>query len=374
MKIKELVVEFSEGVISTAVIPAGQNHDLYSYAFYLYRGKERVSVNWYSDLNSTSFSISKVGVYRVVGFLKTGDDVTWKSSCEFFYTGGLFLEHKKIKIDSLVESDKAPSGWYSIEYPNSGSFQVLLNGFDSFLGSKSFLVVFNGAVKRGKFASPPFFSGVNLGSITKLPVISIADPTLEINEIISLGWYAGNYKIKDLQKKIADLVDMLAEKINAEPIFVGGSGGGFAALVALKQSKFGSAVVWNPQTDIKKYSRATYDNYKKVAILDVENKSIESIFAGDVNQGGSEKTVIYLQNSKDSFHVERHARRFFNGHLIKADLLGVQEEGFFVYVLGAWRGGGHVSPPSDALISIIEILSKKESLFNVSGVFKKHLV
>lgn len=372
MKISDVKIDYVDGKMLAQVVVHGSKKTAV-YAFYLYRGRDRVDVSWYSELNNVSFLVAKVGVYRVVGFVKDEDKVIWMSSPEFFFTGNMLFEKKETDLESLVDFEIISSGWYSVKGEGSEGFDVILNGFGGSSDESHFLVVFNGAVKRGKGIYPPFFSGVNLASETSLPVVSIADPTLGMDDNITLGWYGGNNNINSLQSLIVCLIDGLARKLNSMPILVGGSGGGFASLATLSKLTSGKAVVWNPQTDIKKYYKPTYDTYKSVAFFGQENNIKEKVFVNELMADDGEKTVIYLQNKNDSFHIESHARPFFKKSLINPDLFGFQRDSTFVYIMGDWRGGGHVSPPAMALISIVNILNNNLSLDEVSEIFHNNL-
>src|SRR5699024_1872257 len=85
--------------------------------------------------------------------------------------------------------------------------------------------------------------------------VFVSDPSLVLDEDLMLAWYAGNSHQPNLQEILTDVLRKIAEDLESKKVvFFGGSGGGFASLYFAGQFENSLALVFNPQTNIAKYS------------------------------------------------------------------------------------------------------------------------
>ncbi|WP_447830431.1 hypothetical protein [Aeromonas salmonicida] len=227
------------------------------------------------------------------------------------------------------------------------------------------IIVMSGAVSNRESKDAPFFSGLELAKKCNLPIVAISDPTLSIDKSLNLGWYAGNISQIDLQDRILKIVESIISKHKLKPIFVGGSGGGFAAaLLAINSTIQSVAIVWNPQTDITKYHKMHVDKYVRLAFdtdIDKSNntdeaKAILEKFSIKHKLGttpsNSSSRILYLQNKSD-WHLVKHAKPY-----LECLMGGERRYGncfrfsFVDFVVGNW-GVDHSAPPVDEIINAI---------------------
>jgi len=228
-------------------------------------------------------------------------------------------------IHSFVVSDELPEL----------TLDIMAIGFQGEMDSRAVIVGFNGALSSKTIAAggrPPFFSGASLTKETKIPLLSISDPTMMLDRSITMAWYAGNRYVPDLVQRIADLLDTIAMELKVTLVLLGGSAGGFAALNVLARmtSGRGRVVCWNPQTSlaeyyidsVQKYLAVAYKGRKLNNAMISERTDLRLSLAeeyGDVPYALPEpinfdrsKKIVYLQNYSDDFHTASHAGSWFN--------------------------------------------------------------
>lgn len=269
-----------------------------------------------------------------------------------------------------------------------GSIDILIRGFSgesTFLrgeNKKDYCVVcFNGALTtQVASCSPPYFSGLGISANSNLPIISISDPTLYLSSGLKLAWYAGNCHERNLQVVLSSIISHVCLVHGLCPIFLGGSGGGFSALVQALLFKYQSfALVWNPQTAI--------ENYQNEAVMDFLENAFPDEYKNNVFSEGSSNNyevfsrlsrtgvlhnlcdvdfpakskVIYLQNKND-WHVALHAKPYLSKKKILR--LGnanfVSGENVFFH-FGDW-GACHEGPPSKFIEDLLIDISKNHSI------------
>lgn len=292
------------------------------------------------------------------------------------------------QIDQLLLSDRVSSGIHTIVSPDGVEIDFLFQGFDfpaSFLKRRSVLVAFTAAVPARTGKKAPFFSGMNLGRGLGLPVIAVADPTLALDGDLPLGWYAGNQSVRDLPLRIAQVLDALALRFNLRLVMLGGSNGGFAALVqATLVNAECCSVVWNPQTSISKHVWwRVIGLYAKVAFPDAldyvhripkiredearsfyyrwfDSEGIVHDVSGRALTAGA--TVIYLQNESDE-HLQLHAAPYFHAsawrRLGRASFSRV--DGRVGVYFGRW-GEGHVMPPRAIIDQALKLAASGQAI------------
>lgn len=127
--------------------------------------------------------------------------------------------------------------------------------FDSLVvnrGTSTMVVALHGATNRESTILPRFEW---LRSMLDLNVTSVffGDPTLHLSPRLSLAWYTG-WDMIDVHSEIALESTRIAEALGVSRIiFMGASGGGFAALQTSALLPGSEALAFNAQTDIARY-------------------------------------------------------------------------------------------------------------------------
>lgn len=183
-------------------------------------------------------------------------------------------------------------------------------------------VFFTGAVSKRENKKGPFFSGLGITHNKKIPLIAIADPCLDSDTSLSLAWYVGGPN-DAFTKNLTVLLTVLQENLDRELIFVGGSGGGYAALNTASQFDGNASVlVWNPQTDIYEYAerfvkeflRSQFNfsfaalgapNWKEYCKIRTDSKINTNVLTAETIL--KPRRLVYLQNSGD-WHREKHLK------------------------------------------------------------------
>lgn len=173
-------------------------------------------------------------------------------------------------------------------------------------------VMFHGAINRTKSKLPVFQSMARQRSLSVGPILGVSDPTLDLGAQLRLGWYLGVSEL-DLTLSIADLIRAVAAELKVDHVIVqGNSGGGFAAMQVAAQLPQAHAVVFTPQTDIRRYLPAhAAKAYESVfgqrsepmsetdrMRLNVADRALETGVLG--------RSLTFVSNSGDNLHVNEH--------------------------------------------------------------------
>lgn len=234
--------------------------------------------------------------------------------------------HEWADVDSFTGSARLDDGVHAITLAD-GTVVDLLLADDPFGASEHayLLTFFSGAVADRTETRGPYFSGLGMARRLGMPLIALADPGLAVDGELRLAWYAGNLTNR-LQDETARILRSLSERAGRPLLMLGGSGGGFAALAqAERLGDRGAAVVWNPQTSILHYNRASARQYLRTLgfsapfvssdtwIEDVAAKVGTRIQLSLLGSGGVEaaESILYLQNRTD-WHRKRHLAPWLN--------------------------------------------------------------
>lgn len=241
--------------------------------------------------------------------------------------------------------------------PPAGPFlltnqKIPIDFFHDDVGSDTLVVFFHGAVRKGE--TGPWFVGESAVKGLNANRLSISDPSLYLDDDLTLGWFIGSNRQNDMQglisKVIAHLVKMSGVK---HLIFMGGSGGGFAALDMSRRFPGSLALPMNPQTSIRLHRPSTVAQYLRTAWgndIDYPDKLPGYAVHDQVTayRLGQDNTVAYIQNSRDSRHIKDHMTPFM-------DVAGGRPETWLL--MDSWgdpAGSSHVPPPK---LQVHEILS-----------------
>lgn len=181
------------------------------------------------------------------------------------------------------------------------------------VGSDSLVVVFHGAVNR-KSRSYPSFGRFYGGIAKRAHQLAFADPTLALRESLSIAWFAGSRKMP-LQDVLVPTLDRLKQDLGVSRlIFVGGSGGGFAALYYSWHFPGSVAIVSSPQTIIANYGKDRLEQYYETAWpsgVKIEDNS-PTVDLRDLYSNSMKNYVVYLQSQGDYRHLFDHMVPFLS--------------------------------------------------------------
>ncbi|WP_139194987.1 hypothetical protein [Arthrobacter sp. UCD-GKA] len=203
-------------------------------------------------------------------------------------------------------------------------------------------VSFHGATDRLKTTLPRFERRKSLAELEAGPRMFFGDPGLDLNSSMILDWYMGTERI-DVHSKIASIISKFAADKNIRKIIlVGSSGGGFAAMQVSSYLNGVSVVAFNPQTDLRRYSR----RLAGAACSASFGQSIEELGPDLVSRidtvsrfekCSSLPRLILIQNVGDGHHLNNHFYPFMEraSHLFPENRLRPVEIDL---------GPGHVAP------------------------------
>ncbi|WP_343621274.1 heparinase II/III domain-containing protein [Acinetobacter proteolyticus] len=292
----------------------------------------------------------------------------------------------KIKYIDFLNAKIINNGVYVIDLGGI-SLDILVQGLGEYKNDYC-LVIFSGALN--KKGIPPFFSGATLAKEVGVPLISISDPSLSLSEDLMLAWYAGNHLEINLPSKIAKILDNFFQKLEIQPILMGGSGGGFASLLQTSLLKTPvKTVVWNPQISLSEFNLNMVLQYLEYAfpsliakinlckaLPKIEHKDnikklldeagvIHNIFNIKFNE---KSEILYLQNINDNYHVKNQLISFYKKRQ-GWERVGLNSftnwKGINIHV-GEW-GEGHIPPSKTILINIVNEIILGRNIKEISA-------
>lgn len=207
------------------------------------------------------------------------------------------------------------------------------------------VVAFSAAVAK-EVKTVPVFSGRRVTNGIPANLLLISDPSLQLDNDLNLGWYQGNYKQPALEKTIHSIIQAFVK--NTRAIFIGGSGGGYAALVQNSLTPNSVAIAINPQTNIQKYPYfgIYLEKAWNIAPDDLPSITIRTSVLESYSRPLT-SNVVYVQNTGDRIHVRDHWMPFKRS---------TNENNLFEYC--DYFGDGHVSPPKDLIKHILRVVVK----------------
>jgi hypothetical protein len=178
-------------------------------------------------------------------------------------------------------------------------------------------VFFSGFVNRKALALPVFrrweWNGQAPGH-----ALYISDPTLEACDDLGLGWYIGDRQ-HDCMEDIACLVRGVARTFGVSErkiVFYGSSGGGFAALRALRWFPQAAAITINPQTRLTAFRALSLTNYLARFFGGISKDAFAQSYPTrnavvEALAECREACVVYVQNSLDEHHFAGHLSEIY---------------------------------------------------------------
>jgi hypothetical protein len=182
--------------------------------------------------------------------------------------------------------------------------------------SDTLLVVSHGALPREKYSLPRFEWLASLGNRAE-NLMFLADTALEPFDDLELAWFTGSAK-DDLSSRYAELVSRTAMQLGATKVlFMGGSGGGFASLALASKTPGSRALVFNPQTNIRRYWAKSVRQYVGRLFPEFDSANALGTLGVRTNlatrlatETAADHQVLYVQNDDDGHHLENHLRPF----------------------------------------------------------------
>jgi len=238
------------------------------------------------------------------------------------------------------------------------------------------IVVLNGAVNNRETKAGPFFSGIGISNSTNTPLFSFSDPTLELSDKLSIGWYCGYKDRKAIAREISHILDTFASDNNVDYFFIGGSAGGFGTLSVLKHLLHSSnALIWNPQIAIWRYWKAHVGAYLSCAYnkpITVENSEHAKMLCDAIGLDSEvhphdvgNHSILYCQNESDK-HVQSHMQPFMN----QAKFTKINDSTFsfpgnnsFIWI-GNW-GDGHAPLPVGVVVDSVHCFKNAGNLSDI---------
>ena len=274
--------KFRHGKI-VAEINAPEANEHTKYAYYLYDSNGKVLIKQgYINHNIFEFEPEVTGIYYVKGFVK------YKNSLENEYNKKskssdkiTYYKTKRILFEELDKEDFKPKEptIYDILW-NDVHFEFLINHKEE---SNKAVIWGTGVVNKKVTTSIPIFSRATWMNNINYTSIYYFDPTLYVNDEITLGWGYGTNDNWYLEK-IAYLINYILDKQNIDRkniLFYGSSGGGFIAIMLATMFHSKCAVV-NPQFIVENYiekgnTTITIERLRKYCLKENENLLPERI-------------------------------------------------------------------------------------------------
>ena len=249
-------------------------------------------------------------------------------------------------LDHFLMTRQFPTGISTI-YDNGLPIDILVIPAESDIT----IFFFHGAIEPD--FTVPVLSGLGISGGLKANRVFISDPSLVLDESLLLGWYAGNKLQSQLQETLKIIIAAVASSLDSDRlIFFGGSGGGFASLYFAHHFDNSLALVFNPQTDIAKYTQRAIRDYTSKAFnvpagtpdpLSHLPSSITQNLCG-LYKEPTTTTVAYMQNQNDTAHVRSHLQPF---------RMAMHADTEFLTLVEPWREG-HTPPPKELLVELLD--------------------
>lgn len=223
--------------------------------------------------------------------------------------------------------------------------------------SRRLAVIFNSQQKAN---SPlKLFTWGNVGKLLECTRLHISDPTLNISELATLGWYTANRK-GNFQRQIEKLILLFKKKLEIEEIiFLGSSGGGFPAVyfsqIFTNSMAFLLAPVFNVKESVQESAKLQFatelngvGTFEEAISLhpDVTFDAGEMVLA---NSNTLVNPIHILQSWKDARFWQHQTAPFLEriGADFKAPPKVLVQDNLSM-VLGDWADG-HAPPPIEVI-------------------------
>ena len=229
-------------------------------------------------------------------------------------------------------------------------------------GSDTLLVVSHGSLPRGKYQTPRFEWLATLQHRAE-NLLFLADGALETHPELELAWFTGDAE-DNLTARFSSIVQTVARQLDAKHVlFIGGSGGGFASLALAAALPGSRALVFNPQTAIRKYWNKSVSTYQRTlfpaldstAQLDSYGPRMSAV-ARVAKQQPEDYQIVYVQNDDDGFHMDNHLGPFARALGMNAET-SVSADGNVQLIIERFADG-HNMPYRHVLNPLVDLALK----------------
>lgn len=272
--------------------------------------------------------------------------------------------HRHASLADFLATSTLADGIHAIAYCG---YYLELNLYRR--ASRAMLIFFSAALSsRNDHLKLPVFSGASALKATDASVLMVNDPGLYLDGEIRLAWYAGAADMP-LQSDLGRVLRHAQEVLSIERmILYGASGGGFAALFYAPFLRNAIAVPCNPQIDLLAYSRHLLSKYLKAAygyqgapaaFIDAPlpwrpTVKLDASHLGDTR-------IVYLQNTLDKTHLERHFLPFLKDFGIdRGKALIEVHSGHQVSICSDGWGEGHRAAPGSFVYPLLHQLTQAD--------------
>jgi len=283
--------------------------------------------------------------------------------------------HTHASLQDFLSTPELQAGGHAIRLPGC-SLDLL---YESCEASDMLVVSFAAAASDRSRLTLPYFSGVPLLRRHPVNKLFISDPVFQLCQHINIGWYAG-VPGQFGCSEISAVIRLVQQACGAQRLlFLGGSGGGFAALLHAGLLPNALALVWNPQTDIFRYDPGHLQKFLALcARLDptgdysppkaretLQAQGIVTEVATLLAREQNPARIIYVQEESD-WHAARHLEPFLAALQHEPGSRGPVNER--LYVVSGSHGKGHGPPSREFLDAAVEcVLQRPFAAFHDTG-------
>ena len=251
----------------------------------------------------------------------------------------------------------------------AGLKNTIFNFYLNYKPGEKLIIALPGATDRTK----PFynFQRYSWSQNFNYSFMSFLDPTIQINNELSIGWFQGTFDNYALPKLITLLKQIFVQNnIKEEDVlFFGSSAGGFSSLKIANDFPMAKIIVINPQVYVYNYSKKVYEMLIKYSYPHKTKKEILVAYRNrlsvDIDFSKRNAPIYYYQNVADLHHVEKHLKPYIN--TIDSQYIEILSENAIVkenkklYILNYNDSeSGHSPPSKDKTIQILnDVINEK---------------
>lgn len=198
---------------------------------------------------------------------------------------------------------------------------VTLDFYSTLRKSSELFVVFPGANTSKNHFYPRFERVYSMQPRVK-SFMAFADPTIQfgLEQNMWLSWFLGGPGFDPMPVMFRAIQKALGRTGASHVAFIGGSGGGYAALRASAAWPGSLAFIQDPQTVIANYVPSVVDKYFDTMWSGWDSQKLMEAFPERFNMVEHYRTlqprnfVYYAQSSSDKQHVAKHFAPFAEAH------------------------------------------------------------
>lgn len=196
--------------------------------------------------------------------------------------------------------------------------------------------------------------------------ISVADPTLDASPDLMLAWYIGSERL-DTQSVLREFFSEVRRTLGVErTIYIGASGGGFAALYFSRADDASCAIALQPQTVIASYRGVPAflaSCWPARTLKEVGARACVDIAAEYAK--GFRNAVVYVQSIADTHHFRHHLTPF-------QAAIRARTSGEAIFHVDFWGATGHAPVPRPVVTQWVLAAVGAPSLRETDILVRRH--